>query len=183
MYTVTSSLPALNLQIYKWDYIPHCWPDKGFKGTVVNRTCLSITGRFFKITLTVSLTPDIQVNRAPKMRRRTYRAHGRINPYMSSPCHIELTLAEKEQVQGVPRNMTVARRVESRLLFWIYLIFSRQRILNNNHKIPIILSLILQNTFWKWPDCMHFCYLIDFTSEIRLTVKWVNFIKNIRLPF
>merc|ERR1712106_283497 len=39
----------------------------------------------------------IQVNRAAKMRRRTYRAHGRINPYMSSPCHIEITLAEKEQ--------------------------------------------------------------------------------------
>ena len=31
-----------------------------------------------------------QVNRAAKMRRRTYRAHGRINPYMSSPCHIEV---------------------------------------------------------------------------------------------
>merc|ERR1719510_2949692 len=39
----------------------------------------------------------IQVNRAAHMRRRTYRAHGRINPYMSSPCHIELTLVEKEQ--------------------------------------------------------------------------------------
>merc|ERR1711881_56283 len=39
----------------------------------------------------------IQVNRAPKMRRRIYRAHGRINPYMSSPCHIEVTLVEKEQ--------------------------------------------------------------------------------------
>merc|ERR1712088_611403 len=39
----------------------------------------------------------IQVNRAPHMRRRTYRAHGRINPYMSSPCHIEITLVEKEQ--------------------------------------------------------------------------------------
>ena len=38
-----------------------------------------------------------QVNRAPKMRRRTYRAHGRINPYMSSPCHIEVVLLEKEQ--------------------------------------------------------------------------------------
>ena len=36
----------------------------------------------------------IQVNRAPKMRRRTYRAHGRINPYMSSPCHIEVVLVE-----------------------------------------------------------------------------------------
>ena len=31
------------------------------------------------------------------MRRRTYRAHGRINPYMSSPCHIEICLVEKEQ--------------------------------------------------------------------------------------
>ena len=41
----------------------------------------------------------IQVNRAPKMRRRTYRAHGRINPYMSSPCHIEICLVEKEQVR------------------------------------------------------------------------------------
>merc|ERR1712150_414356 len=38
----------------------------------------------------------IQVNAAPKMRRRTYRAHGRINPYMSSPCQVEIILVEKE---------------------------------------------------------------------------------------
>ena len=44
----------------------------------------------------------IQVNRAPKMRRRTYRAHGRINPYMSSPCHIEVILAEREQAIAKP---------------------------------------------------------------------------------
>ena len=29
--------------------------------------------------------------------RRTYRAHGRINAYMSSPCHVELILSEKGQ--------------------------------------------------------------------------------------
>jgi large subunit ribosomal protein L17e len=39
----------------------------------------------------------IQVNRAQKQRRRTYRAHGRTNPYMSSPSHIELILSEKER--------------------------------------------------------------------------------------
>nr|KAJ3421568.1 60S ribosomal protein L17 [Polyrhizophydium stewartii] len=39
----------------------------------------------------------VQVNQAPKQRRRTYRAHGRINPYMSSPSHIELTLVEEEK--------------------------------------------------------------------------------------
>lgn len=38
----------------------------------------------------------IQVNKAMRQRRRTYRAHGRINPYMSSPCHVELTLSEKD---------------------------------------------------------------------------------------
>ena len=43
----------------------------------------------------------IQVNRAAKLRRRTYRAHGRINPYMSSPCHVEMILTEKDE--AVPK--------------------------------------------------------------------------------
>merc|ERR1739845_50267 len=55
----------------------------------------------YKVLDTEHLVVDhIQVNRAPKMRRRTYRAHGRINPYMSSPCHIEVVLVEKEQSFG-----------------------------------------------------------------------------------
>merc|ERR1712216_439679 len=37
-----------------------------------------------------------QVNKAVLNRRRTYRAHGRINPYMSSPCHVEVILSQKE---------------------------------------------------------------------------------------
>lgn len=40
----------------------------------------------------------LQVNQACHGRRRTYRAHGRINAYMSSPCHIEVILTE--QVRG-----------------------------------------------------------------------------------
>jgi len=36
----------------------------------------------------------IQCNRAPGGRRRTYRAHGRIGPYMSHPAHIEMILTE-----------------------------------------------------------------------------------------
>merc|ERR1712018_575679 len=56
----------------------------------------------------------IQVNRAPKMRRRTYRAHGRINPYMSSPCHIEVVLVEKEQAfdkaASEPENKKVSQK-------------------------------------------------------------------------
>ncbi|MCJ1369189.1 60S ribosomal protein L17 [Loxospora ochrophaea] len=55
----------------------------------------------------------IQVNQAPKQRRRTYRAHGRINPYMSNPCHIELILTEGEEV--VQKGPQVVHREEARL--------------------------------------------------------------------
>merc|ERR1712083_930040 len=62
----------------------------------------------------------IQVNRAPKMRRRTYRAPGRINPYMSSPCHIEIVLVEKEQAfakvseEAEPAKKKVSKKKEKR---------------------------------------------------------------------
>ncbi|ODV95664.1 hypothetical protein PACTADRAFT_50357 [Pachysolen tannophilus NRRL Y-2460] len=50
----------------------------------------------------------IQVNQAPKQRRRTYRAHGRINAYESSPCHIELILTEKAEEVEKAAEGTVA---------------------------------------------------------------------------
>jgi len=46
----------------------------------------------------------IQVNAAPRLRRRTYRAHGRIGPYMSSPSHIELILASKADHVAAPAD-------------------------------------------------------------------------------
>ncbi|XP_010556156.1 PREDICTED: 60S ribosomal protein L17-2-like [Tarenaya hassleriana] len=56
----------------------------------------------------------IQVNQARKQRRRTYRAHGRINPYMSSPCHIELVLSEKEEpVKKEPETQLATKSKKS----------------------------------------------------------------------
>ena len=64
----------------------------------------------------------MQVNQAQRGRRRTYRAHGRINAYMSSPCHIELIVSEKgEAVKGEaddarPRKLSkvqLARKLRS----------------------------------------------------------------------
>mmetsp|Transcript_712 Transcript_712/g.2377 ORF Transcript_712/g.2377 Transcript_712/m.2377 type:complete len:171 (-) Transcript_712:83-595(-) len=46
----------------------------------------------------------IQANEAPKIRRRTYRAHGRINAYMSSPCHIEIILQERQLSTAAPED-------------------------------------------------------------------------------
>ena len=51
-----------------------------------------------------------QVNQACHGRRRTYRAHGRINAYMSSPCHVEVILTEKEE--GVKKAEEKTERPE-----------------------------------------------------------------------
>jgi hypothetical protein len=52
---------------------------------------------------------DVRVNQAMKGRRRTYRAHGRINAYLSSNCHIELFCEElKEKV----KKATVEKKEE-----------------------------------------------------------------------
>merc|ERR1711915_742239 len=56
----------------------------------------------------------IQVNEAPSMRRRTYRAHGRINPYMSSPCHVEMILSEREQIVSKAEDEVEVKKVSKK---------------------------------------------------------------------
>mmetsp|Transcript_30145 Transcript_30145/g.39709 ORF Transcript_30145/g.39709 Transcript_30145/m.39709 type:complete len:191 (-) Transcript_30145:197-769(-) len=62
----------------------------------------------------------IQTNRAPKQRRRTYRAHGRINPYMSNPAHIELILSEEtapvpKAEEEETKKVKLSRKQQARL--------------------------------------------------------------------
>ena len=38
----------------------------------------------------------VVVQAAQQGRRRTYRAHGRVTPYLSSNCHVELHATEKK---------------------------------------------------------------------------------------
>ena len=48
----------------------------------------------------------VQTNAAAKGRRRTYRAHGRITPFLSHPFHIELWATE--QTENVAREKVTA---------------------------------------------------------------------------
>jgi len=70
---------------------------------------------------------NIVVQQAPKTRRRTYRAHGRINPYQGHPCHVEIILsvgdeeverskdldAEKTSLVGLNRRQVARKRIEA----------------------------------------------------------------------
>lgn len=57
---------------------------------------------------------NIAVQQAPKTHRRTYRAHGRINPYKGHPCHIEIHLSEP--AAQVPKAEKALQRLNKRQL-------------------------------------------------------------------
>ena len=63
-----------------------------------------------------------------KTRRRTYRAHGRINPYQGHPCHVEIILSAtdseverakdkdviaKSSLSGLNRRQVARKRIEA----------------------------------------------------------------------
>lgn len=52
----------------------------------------------------------IQVNKAPQMRHRTYRARGQMNLDKGSPCHSETILAEKEQIVPKPEEAVAQKK-------------------------------------------------------------------------
>lgn len=71
------------------------WPKNATKvvlGLLTNAEANAEAKGLDKATLVVD---HAQSNQAPKGRRRTYRAHGRIGPYASQPAHVELILKPK----------------------------------------------------------------------------------------
>lgn len=69
------------------------WPQKSVKIVLglINNLESNANAKNLK-----NLTIDhVQVDRAAKGRRRTYRAHGRIGPYLSSQAHVQIYATEK----------------------------------------------------------------------------------------
>merc|ERR1719194_235445 len=57
-----------------------------------------------------------QVDRAQQGRRRTYRAHGRIGPYMNHPAHVQLILQEKEEAADKAEEEQKAKKFTKKQL-------------------------------------------------------------------
>jgi len=75
------------------------WPVKAVNHFVSLLTNVAANAELKNLDLEACKIVHVQVNRAVKQRRRTYRAHGRIGPYMSNPSHVEIIVEEEgEQV-------------------------------------------------------------------------------------
>lgn len=74
------------------------WPQKSVRVVLNLLANLEANAKFRNLDTENLVISHVQVNRAARGRRRTYRAHGRITPFLSSPCHIELFATEKDKV-------------------------------------------------------------------------------------
>lgn len=66
------------------------WPQKATKTFLDLLTNIESNATSKGLDLEKVTITHANCNQAPKMRRRTYRAHGRINAYLSCPAHIQL---------------------------------------------------------------------------------------------
>ncbi|XP_039811985.1 lysine-specific demethylase 6B-like [Panicum virgatum] len=87
-----------------------CWPVKSARFILDLLKNAESNAEVKGLDVDTLYVSHIQVNQAQKQRHRTYRAHGRINPYMSSPCHIELILSEKEEPVKKEAESQIATR-------------------------------------------------------------------------
>jgi large subunit ribosomal protein L17e len=93
------------------------WPIKAV--TFVLDLCKNLKANAVAKNLNVDklVIRHVQANAAIKMRRRTYRAHGRINAFMCNPSHFELYAEEEKEkvakeapVKVVSRKMAAIQR-------------------------------------------------------------------------
>lgn len=70
------------------------WPQKSAKALTELIEHAVSNAEYHGLDVDSMVVTHIQVNPAPLNRRRTYRAHGVITPYMSHPCHVQVILSE-----------------------------------------------------------------------------------------
>lgn len=76
------------------------WPEKSVRIVLGLLQNVVANAEVKKVNVDKLAVKRVIVNQAVKGRRRTYRAHGRINAYLSSNCHVEIYCEEtKERVK------------------------------------------------------------------------------------
>uniref|UniRef100_A0A2K6F1A6 Large ribosomal subunit protein uL22 n=1 Tax=Propithecus coquereli TaxID=379532 RepID=A0A2K6F1A6_PROCO len=96
-------------QAKQWGWTQGRWPKKSAEFLLHMLKNAEINADLQGLDVDSLVIEHIPVNK-PKMCRQTYRAHGRINPYMSSPCHIEMILTEKEQIVPKPEEEVAQKK-------------------------------------------------------------------------
>ena len=82
-------------QVKQFKHTQGRWPEKSVKTVRELLINLKSNAASNKLDTDKCVITHVVVQRAVSGRRRTYRAHGRISPYLSSNCHVEFHCVEK----------------------------------------------------------------------------------------
>merc|ERR1719436_1982140 len=85
------------------------WPEKSCKIVLGLLKNAEANAEFKNLDTENLVITHIQTQRAQQGRRRTYRAHGRINAYQSQPFHVELIVAEEEETVEKPDSEKIVK--------------------------------------------------------------------------
>lgn len=81
-------------QVKEWKHTQGRWPEKSCKAVKELLVNLKANAESNKLDTDKCVITHAVVQRAVAGRRRTYRAHGRIGPYLASNCHVEFHCVE-----------------------------------------------------------------------------------------
>jgi len=99
-------------QAKEWGLTHGRWPEKSVRVVQGLLTNLKANAESKRLNVDNLVIANVQVNQATKGRRRTFRAHGRINAYLSSNCHVAIRGEEKEvKTKKAPVDTTNKSRV------------------------------------------------------------------------
>merc|ERR1711981_548384 len=85
------------------------WPQKATKAFLDLLRNAEANAEDQHLTKEALVVKHVSCQRAPKMLRRTYRAHGRINAYMALPAHIEIVCTEEGEAVPKASNHVVQK--------------------------------------------------------------------------
>uniref|UniRef100_G1LEH8 Large ribosomal subunit protein uL22 n=2 Tax=Ailuropoda melanoleuca TaxID=9646 RepID=G1LEH8_AILME len=99
------------VQAKQWDCTQSWWPKKCAEFVLhLLKNAEKSNAKFKGLGIDSLVMENVQVKKAPKIWHRIYWAPGLINPYRSSPCHIEMILTEKEQIVPKPEEAVAQRK-------------------------------------------------------------------------
>jgi large subunit ribosomal protein L17e len=81
-------------QAKEWGLTKGRWPEKSIRVILSLLKNAMSNAEAKRLNVDKLVVKRVMVNQAMKGRRRTYRAHGRINAYLSSNCHVDLVCEE-----------------------------------------------------------------------------------------
>lgn len=93
------------------------WPEKSIRVVLDLLKNAIANGESKKLNIEKLAVKKIIVNQAVKGRRRTYRAHGRINAYLSSNCHVEIICEEAVEAVKKAKKTNEEKPAQKKFVF------------------------------------------------------------------